>query len=120
MHEFGIAASVLDAVEQRAAGRRVTHVKVRAGALLRIAGPAFDQAFSLVAAGTVADGATTELVVVPARLACRTCGRQEETADTLAVCGGCGGDDVDLRGGDALVLESIQMAEGHHVPGNPR
>ncbi|MEV4065183.1 hydrogenase maturation nickel metallochaperone HypA [Nonomuraea dietziae] len=120
MHEFGIATSVLDAVERRAAGRRVAHVRVRAGALLRITGPALDQAFSLVSQGTVADGAMIDLVVVPVQLTCRTCGREEDTADALAVCGACGGADVDLRGGDELILESIQMAEGHHVPGNPR
>ncbi|WP_433236680.1 hydrogenase maturation nickel metallochaperone HypA [Streptosporangium sp. CA-135522] len=124
MHEFGIAEAVLDAVERRAEGRRVKRVRVRAGALLRITGPALDQAFALVSPGTVADGATVDLVVVPAQLICRSCGRREETSDALAVCGGCGSTDIDLQGGDGLVLESIRMAEGSqggtHVPGNSR
>ncbi|GAA3120349.1 hydrogenase maturation nickel metallochaperone HypA [Streptosporangium carneum] len=120
MHEFGIAEAVLDAVERRAEGRRVERVRVRAGALLRITGPALEQAFSLVSPGTVAEGAAVDLTVVPVRLTCSSCGGDEETTDALAVCGGCGSTDVDLRGGDELVLESIQMEGATHVPGNSR
>ncbi|MEV8635446.1 hydrogenase maturation nickel metallochaperone HypA [Streptosporangium sp. NPDC051023] len=121
MHEFGIAEAVLDAVERRAEGRKVARLRVRAGTLLRITGPAFDQAFSLVSPETVAEGATVDLIVVPARLICRSCGEDQETFDALAVCGACASTDVDLRGGDELVLESIQLEEvATHVSGNSR
>jgi Zn finger protein HypA/HybF involved in hydrogenase expression len=50
--------SILDAVERRAAGRRVTRVRVRIGTLHRVVEPALDQAFSLVSGGTAAGGAT--------------------------------------------------------------
>ncbi|MFF0577758.1 hydrogenase maturation nickel metallochaperone HypA [Streptosporangium saharense] len=119
MHEFGIAEAVLDAVERRAQGRKVARLRVRAGAMLRITGPAFEQAFTMVAPGSVAEGAATDLVVIPARLACRTCGGDEETYDALAVCGGCASTDVDLSGGDELTLESIEFEEVvSHVSGD--
>ena len=68
------------------------------------------QAFHLVSQGTEAADATVDLVTVPARLTCRTCGATAETTDLLAVCGRCGSDDVELHGGDELVLESIEYA----------
>ncbi|MBB2910946.1 hydrogenase nickel incorporation protein HypA/HybF [Streptosporangium becharense] len=120
MHEFGIAEAILAAVEKRADGRRVRRVRVRAGALLRVTEPMINQAFSMVADGSVADGARVELVVVPVTLTCRSCGRSTASADPFAVCPGCGGTDIDTEGGGDLVLESIQMAEASHVPGNPR
>ncbi|MEV7807119.1 hydrogenase maturation nickel metallochaperone HypA [Microbispora sp. NPDC088329] len=121
MHEFGIAEAVVDAVERRADGRRVRRARVRAGALLRITPQALDQAFCLAATGTVAEGAALDLVIEPVRLVCRGCGHSAQCADPLAICGLCGGIDIDLEGGDSLVLESIQLepAEASHLPGHP-
>jgi hydrogenase nickel incorporation protein HypA/HybF len=65
MHELGICQAVVDAVVRRAAGRPVAKVRVRAGALQAIHAEAFEMNFALVAAGTVAEGASAELVTVP-------------------------------------------------------
>ncbi len=120
MHEVGLAEAILEAVEKRAAGRPVARAKIRAGALLRVVEPFMDQAFHLVTEGTVAEGAAIDLVVTPARISCRSCGHQDGTMDPLAVCPSCGGGDVDVTGGDELVLESIEIAEARDVPGNSR
>jgi hydrogenase nickel incorporation protein HypA/HybF len=128
MHEVGLCEGVLDAVERRAAGRRVSVVRVRAGALHRIVEPAMRTAFELVAAGSVAQGAEFELVAVPVLVRCRDCGLEVESDDSLAACGRCGSTDLDLSGGDELTLESVTFAEGGtpvpekemgHVPGHP-
>ncbi|MEV0600479.1 hydrogenase maturation nickel metallochaperone HypA [Streptomyces sp. NPDC050315] len=65
MHEIGLCEGILEAVEARARGRRVTGVTVRIGEQHAVVGPALAQSFALVAAGTVADGATVELITVP-------------------------------------------------------
>jgi Zn finger protein HypA/HybF involved in hydrogenase expression len=64
VHEIGMCEGILDAVERRAAGRRVTGVKVRIGTDHRVVESALSQSFELVAAGSVADGAAIELVTV--------------------------------------------------------
>jgi hydrogenase nickel incorporation protein HypA/HybF len=120
VHEIGLAEAILEAVEKRADGRPVSRAKVRAGALLRVVEPAMDQAFQLVTEGTIAEGAAIELVVTPARMNCRSCGHEATTHDPLAVCPACGGGDVDMTGGDELMLESIEIAEVRDVPGNSR
>ncbi|TLP65987.1 hydrogenase maturation nickel metallochaperone HypA [Microbispora triticiradicis] len=118
MHEFGIAEAVLDAVEHRAKGRRVRRARVRAGALLRISPAVLKQAFGLAATGTVAEGATLDLVVEPVRLVCRGCGHNALCDNPMTICGECGGIDIDAEGGDRLVLESVQIVEAAHVPGD--
>ena len=65
MHELGLCESLLEAVERRAAGRRVLGVKFRVGEQHRVVDEALDQAFEMVAVGTVAEGAEVELEVVP-------------------------------------------------------
>ncbi len=118
MHEIGLAEAILEAVEKRADGRPVTRAKVRAGALLRVVEPSMDMAFQLVTEGTVAEGAAIDVVVTPARLSCRACGHHGSTLDPLAVCPSCGKGDVDVTGGDELVLESIETVEARDVPGH--
>lgn len=64
MHELGLCASIVDAVARRAGSRPVARVKVRVGRLNHVHPEAFDQSFAVAAMGTVAEGATAELVLV--------------------------------------------------------
>ena len=66
MHEFGLCEGVVDAVRQRAGGRRVTGVRVRFGVRHAVDEESLAQAFAMVAEGTEAAGAAVELVTVPA------------------------------------------------------
>lgn len=109
MHEIGLCESIMVAVEQRAAGRRVSGVCVRVGTLQRVWKPAFEQAFALVSTGTVAAGATVELVIVPVRSTCRDCGQTAESDEVPLACAACGGTELELAGGDELMLESIRV-----------
>src|SRR5277367_2126417 len=99
---------VLEAVERRANGRPVARVGVRIGVVHRVVADAFAQSFEIAAAGGVAAGATTEVVTVPVRGSCRSCGASFETADPHPACVGCGGFDVMTEGGDEVILEWIE------------
>ena len=61
MHELGMCASVPEAVEQRAAGRRVERIGVRIGRSLAVVPEVFQQGFQVLAQGGVAAGAATEV-----------------------------------------------------------
>jgi hydrogenase nickel incorporation protein HypA/HybF len=102
--------AILDAVQHRAAGRPVSGVRVRVGVLHRVVEPAIQTAFELVSAGTVADGAALDLVVLPARYRCARCAAATESGEPVAVCPGCGHAGLELVGGDELLLESITLA----------
>jgi hydrogenase nickel incorporation protein HypA/HybF len=119
MHEFGLCEAIVEAVERRADGRRVAAVRVRVGARHVVVSSAMDQAFSLASGGTVADGARMEVVVVPMVVACKGCGHTADSADPLAVCAACGGVDVDVSGGDELVLEAVEYEAVPAPPSRP-
>jgi len=110
MHEFGLCEGVLDAVRKRAAGRQVAAIRVRCGVRHAVDAPSMAQAFSVVAAGTEAAGATVEVITVPAAVTCRDCGATGESIDLIPVCAKCASVHVELRGGDELVLESVRYA----------
>jgi hydrogenase nickel incorporation protein HypA/HybF len=108
VHEAGFCHGVLHAVESRAAGRPVARIGVRLGSLHRIVPAAFEQSFQMMAAGGVADGATTEVTVVPARGGCGSCGQEFTTPDPPVACPHCGSFEVRCSGGDELLLEWIE------------
>lgn len=108
MHEFGLCDGIVEAIQRRAAGRRVARVRVRVGVLHRVVDEAFQQAFSHAAEGTEAEQAAVDLITLPARAVCRTCGVETESEDALMVCPRCGGVDLALTSGDELILESIE------------
>lgn len=110
MHEVGLCEDLLAAVERRAAGRSVARVALRVGTLHRVVEPALAQAFEMVSAGGVAEGATIDLVVVPATAVCRACSAQTSSADAITLCARCGSTDVEQASGDELLLESITLA----------
>ena len=77
MHELGLCASIVDAVEQRAGDRPVARVRIRVGRLHHVHPEAFDQSFAIAAMGSVAEDATAELVLLPVSVRCSSCGADE-------------------------------------------
>lgn len=110
MHEMGYCEGVLEAVERRAAGRTVTRVGVRIGAVHRVVADVFAQSFQLAAAGGPAEGATTEVVVVPVHGHCMDCRADFGSPEPAPACPSCGSLDVAVDGGDEVVLEWLQYA----------
>lgn len=116
MHEFGYCEGVIAAVERRAAGRRVARIGVRIGAVHRVVPAAFEQSFQLAAAGGVADGATTEVAIIPVHADCRSCGADFTSPDPAPACPQCGALEVTVDGGDEVVLEWVEYHPGEGAP----
>ena len=64
MHESGLCAAVVEAVERRAGGRTVSGVRVQVGVDHRVDHAAFAQAFAVLAQSGPAAGAEVEVVDV--------------------------------------------------------
>lgn len=111
VHELGMCASIVEAVEARAGERRVAEIRVRIGTLHRVSPEAFQQSFEIAASGTVAQGARAEMVILPVVSHCLSCGADTTGAEETSFCAVCGGDEIVTRGGDELVLESLTYAE---------
>jgi hydrogenase nickel incorporation protein HypA/HybF len=108
MHELGLCTSIVDAVATRAGERPVARVRVRVGRLHHVHPEAFEQSFEVAAAGSVAEGAAAELVLMPVRFRCHGCGVEGQLDDQPSACPSCGGVDIELTGGDELMLELLE------------
>jgi hydrogenase nickel incorporation protein HypA/HybF len=108
VHELGLCEAIVGAVERRAGDREVVRVRVQVGRLHHVHPEAFEQSFLVAAAGGVAGDAQAELVLLPVRARCGSCLTEVEAEEIPLACLTCGGVDMELVGGDELLLESIE------------
>jgi hydrogenase nickel incorporation protein HypA/HybF len=111
MHELAIADSVVQIAIRHARGRRVTRVELRVGHLRQVVPSALTFAFELVAEGTVVEGADLAIEQVAATFRCPACTTEATLTAFPACCPSCGSLDVDMTGGDELLVDSLELEE---------
>lgn len=106
---MALTQSVVDAVCEHAAGRRVHSVKLEVGALCAVVPDAMTFCFELATEGTVAAGASLEVDMRPGEARCRSCGADFELNDLILLCP-CGSADVDVLTGRDLRILSMEVS----------
>ena len=110
MHEYSVASSLLDLVEEHARAQgaaRVVRVHVRIGEQSGVEPELLRTAWELVPERSAADGASLALHAVPLRWACRACEKDVPPGDRLR-CPACGAP-AHLAAGSELILDRIEM-----------
>lgn len=121
MHELSIAIALVERVRCHVSpggrgatvgpgttGVAVRRVRIRAGVLRAIVPEAMTAAWQAATDGTELGGSRLDVQIEPWTLHCHACGRQWAGEDPLECCR-CGSSRVSPRGGDELVLESIEV-----------
>ncbi len=109
MHEMALTQSLVEAVCEHAAGRRVHSVKLEVGALCAVVPDAMTFCFDLATEGTVADGARLDLDIRPGTARCRSCAAHFELTDPILLCP-CGSADVEVLAGRDLKILSMEVS----------
>jgi hydrogenase nickel incorporation protein HypA/HybF len=113
VHELALSTAIVNTVAKHADGRRVSLVSVRVGALRQVVAGSLAFYFEIVARDSVCEGARLELQEIPARLVCRACGSDWQVEVELPAfrCPACASSDVEVRSGEELEVESIEISE---------
>jgi hydrogenase nickel incorporation protein HypA/HybF len=115
VHELSLSSAIVNTVEKHAAGRRVTVVSLRVGALRQVVPDTLEFYFEFVARGTVCEGAVLEQELVAAGLCCRTCGYEWAIEIPAFRCPECAGSDVSIAAGNEFEVESIEIEEAQCI-----
>lgn len=110
MHEVSLVEALYDEAERAIRPHRlaaVRRLRVRVGALAGVDPELFRIAFEGTREGRGLGAATLEVAWEPSDWRCEACGAAVADGETL-VCRTCGGP-VALAGGDALILERIEL-----------
>jgi hydrogenase nickel incorporation protein HypA/HybF len=112
MHELSLADAVVRIACAHAGERRIEKIELKVGHLRQVVPDSLAFAFTLLAEGTVAEGAELVMEDVPAAGVCRACGVESEWSGFPLACAGCGSLDVELVRGEELLVDALTMAEG--------
>jgi len=110
MHELSVSAAVLDTAVRHAAGRRVTAVHLRVGALRQVVPESLDFYWGIVSRDTVCEGARLVQELIAARLRCDDCDSEWELDAPAFRCPACDGAAA-IAAGQELEVESIDVRE---------
>jgi hydrogenase nickel incorporation protein HypA/HybF len=113
VHEISVAQRMVDialAVARENGGGRISSMRLLVGALTCVDSETLEFAFGVVTRGTPAEGCRLEIVTVPTRLGCRTCGLEAER-DLLEPCQACGSLGGDVLSGRELRVDAIDLDE---------
>jgi hydrogenase nickel incorporation protein HypA/HybF len=111
MHELSIADAVATIASRHAAGRKVSRVDLKVGHLRQVVPDSLMFAFELVSIGTELEGAELVIEEVPASVRCGACTAETTLVEFPAHCAACGGFDVEVNGGDELLVDSLEIEE---------
>ena len=112
MHELSLTRHVVSMVAERAAGRRVTAVKLRIGRLSGVSVEAVRFAFDVCAQGTCAERARLLVTEPEGRGECPACGRSSPMESLVEACASCRMTPLRVVSGEELMIESIEMETG--------
>ena len=116
MHELSLSGAIVNTVEKHAAGRPVSVVNMRIGALRQVVPDTLEFYFEFVARGTVCEGARLEQELIPARLRCGECEAEWEIELPVFMCPSCGpAGRIEVAAGDEFSVESIEVEEAECI-----
>jgi hydrogenase nickel incorporation protein HypA/HybF len=112
MHELSLSGAIVNTVVKHAAGRPVSLVSLRVGALRQVVPDTLEFYFEFVSKGTVCEGARLEQELIPAVLRCASCGREWEIDMPIFMFPDCGSAGrVEVASGEEFEVESIEVEE---------
>jgi len=111
VHEMGITQGILDAsfaAAEKAGATRITEIQVSIGELTEIVDFALQFAFESLTPGTMAEGATLVITMVPAKSRCGDCNAEYFHDRFEMLCPTCGGLNIEPLQGREMQIDSIE------------
>lgn len=112
MHELSLSESMVRIIEHQAAIHnfsRVAKVRLEVGALSCVEPEALVFCFDTVTRGTLAEGATLEIMTIPGEARCLECAAVVAVPQRGRPCTRCGGYRLELRAGDELRIKDLEV-----------
>lgn len=112
MHEMSLAEGIIQLIDDSAAKNhfaRVRTVWLEIGKLAGVEAEAMRFCFDAVALGSIAEGATLEIIETPGQGLCAGCGQTAPVAARYEPCPLCGNYGVEITGGAEMRVKELEV-----------
>jgi len=112
LHELSLTISMIEIAEEHARredATTITSLTMEIGALSGVTPEAVEFAFEACSKGTLADGATLEILKIPALGRCRECSKECFMESLYDGCFECGSNAIDILQGQEMALTELEI-----------
>lgn len=112
MHEMAIAQGILDIVFKTAAehdAKKVTGIRLLIGEMTRVEPESLKFGFAALSMGSIAEGATVEIVNVPLVGQCNSCKQQFSIEKYCFLCSSCNSTNITVISGRELAVDYLEV-----------
>lgn len=112
MHELSLTQNLIEIAEQHARredAKTITCIAMEIGALSGVIPEAVEFAFEACTKGTMAEGATLEIVRVPAIGHCQECDAESQMESLTDGCAECGSFALNIISGQEMTLTEMEI-----------
>ncbi len=112
MHEMSLCEGVLQIIEnesQRMAFSSVRGVTLEIGLLSQVEPEAMRFCFDVVCNGSIAEGATLNIIQNPGQAWCMQCADSKTISQRGTACPDCGSYQLQVTGGDEMRVKSLEV-----------
>jgi hydrogenase nickel incorporation protein HypA/HybF len=120
MHELSVATAVLNTALKHADERKVSVVSLRVGRMRQVIPDSLSFYWDIVARDTPCEDAELRLDEIEIELRCRDCHRRWSPQIPAFRCPDCGSADVEVRAGEELEVDYIEVEEQEAACTAPR
>src|SRR5207249_4946267 len=106
-----LSSAIVNTVAKHAAGRRVSVVRLRVGALRQVVPETLEFYFEFVARDSVCEGARLEQELIEPWLRCQRCSHGWRVEVPAFRCPACASGEVEITSGNEFEVESIDVEE---------
>ena len=112
MHELAITEGILEAAipaAEKSGAKKILEIRLKIGEMSGVFPEYIQEYFSLVSAGTIAEGARLKVEYIPVRVRCRSCWKENAIDRRVIRCPECGGTDLSLLSGREYYVDSLEV-----------
>jgi len=112
MHEMSLAEGIIQLIDDSAAKNQFQRVKtvwLEIGQLAGVEAEAMRFCFDAVTRGSIAEGATLEIIATPGQGRCYDCDKTVSVAARYEPCPQCGGYSVEVTGGTEMRVKELEV-----------
>jgi hydrogenase nickel incorporation protein HypA/HybF len=109
---MALCQGIIEIVEEEARKRSFSKVKavcLEIGVLSHVAPEAMKFCFEAVAARTIAQGATLEIIETAGTAWCMACSKSVEIEQRYEPCPSCGGHQLQVTGGEEMRVKELEV-----------
>jgi hydrogenase nickel incorporation protein HypA/HybF len=109
MHEMSITQEIIAICQRHAGNRQVRYLEVEIGELSGVVPESIEFCFEACSIGTLLEGATLNIIRIPAIGYCQKCNSRTPMSSTYGTCANCGSYQVVIESGEEMRVREIEV-----------